>query len=398
MTFKNVGYAIALVAISTNVNAQKSAVTSAAVEYQKFEPALYTGNTSEATKVIETAKGFIDQAAQNDETKNWEKMYLYKGNIYSGLALTEGLKGEAANEEMAMGYIETAVIAYKDGYGVAKKYKGDIEDAATKNASLMSNAGTMAYKQEMFEDAAEAYSIGAMYFDAIGILDSALLFNASLCYEKAEKYAEAAEGYEKLAAAKYRGSTSAVLASQAYRKAGNIEKSKAVLENALKDFPSNKELLIELVNTSIDAGDAAGAEKALNNVIASDPNNKQLHYIIGTIYIDLQENEKAEASLNKALEIDPKYEDAQYQLGAHLVTWAGDLSTKAKQLKIGDPNYNTMIAESEGIYKRALVPLENYIANHPNDKAVLTILFQIHRNLGNSEKALEYKRRADAAE
>jgi Tfp pilus assembly protein PilF len=47
-------------------------------------------------------------------------------------------------------------------------------------------------------------------------------------------------------------------------------------------------------------------------------------------------------------------------------------------------------------YKRALVPLERYIAKNPNDKDVLNILFQINRSLGNSEKALEYKKRADA--
>lgn len=398
MTFRNVGIAVAAVTLSSVATAQKSAVTSAAVEYQKFEPAFYQGQTEEATKVIQTAKGFIDQAAENEETKNWEKMYLYKGNIYSGLAMVEALKGESADEAAANGYIETALKAYKDGFGVAKKYKGDIEETVTRNGSLMSNGGTMLYKQDKFEEAGEAYLLGARYFDAIGILDSAMLFNSSLCFEKAGKFDKAAEGYEKLAKAKYRGATTSVLSAQCYRKAGNVEKSKEVLQTGLTLFPSNKDLLIELVNTSIDAGDAAGAEKALNDVIASDPNNKQLHYIIGTIYIDLQENAKAEASLNKALEIDPKYEDAQYQLGAHLVTWAGDLNTKAKQLKIGDPNYNTMIAESEDIYKRALIPLENYIGNHPNDKQVLTILFQIHRNLGNSEKALEYKRRADAAE
>jgi Tfp pilus assembly protein PilF len=85
-----------------------------------------------------------------------------------------------------------------------------------------------------------------------------------------------------------------------------------------------------------------------------------------------------------------------YQLGAHLVTWAGDTKTAANQLKFGDANYNKLLKESDELYKRALIPLEKYIAKVPNDKDVLNILFQIYRNLGNSEKAMEYKKRADA--
>ena len=55
-----------------------------------------------------------------------------------------------------------------------------------------------------------------------------------------------------------------------------------------------------------------------------------------------------------------------------------------------------MTSQSTATYERAVIPLENYIANFPNDKAVLNILFQIHRNLGNSEKAIAYKKRAEA--
>ena len=65
-------------------------------------------------------------------------------------------------------------------------------------------------------------------------------------------------------------------------------------------------------------------------------------------------------------------------------------------MPFGDPNYNKVKQQSGEVYERALIPLEKYIVNFPEDKAVLTILFQLQRNLGNSEKALEYKKRADA--
>lgn len=211
-------------------------------------------------------------------------------------------------------------------------------------------------------------------------------------------FKEAAIGYEKLAGAKASSIESSVDASRNYRQAGEPEKAKAIIMKAREENVTNKELLLELVNINIEAGDAAGAEKALADAIATDPTNKTLYYTIGTINIDLGKPAEAEASLNKALEIDPDYVDAQYQLGAHLVTWAGDIKQEANALKFGDPNYNKMIAQSEETYKRALIPLEKYIGNYPEDKAVLNILFQIHRNLGNSEKALEYKKKAEGIE
>ena len=115
--------------------------------------------------------------------------------------------------------------------------------------------------------------------------------------------------------------------------------------------------------------------------------------------IELGKNEEAETALNKALELDPNYVDAQYQLGAHLVTWAGAIKKEASMLGPNETSkYNKLDKQSDETFKRALVPLEKYIATYPNDKNVLTILFQIHRNLGDSAKAMEYKKRADAAE
>ncbi|MFT5581576.1 MAG: tetratricopeptide (TPR) repeat protein [Psychromonas sp.] len=208
----------------------------------------------------------------------------------------------------------------------------------------------------------------------------------------------AAANYASLAKVGFKGATTYSLASNAFRKAGKADEAKAVVAEGRKLYPSDRDLLLELVNINIDEGNAEGAEAALAAAIATDPNNKQLHYTIGTIYIDLKENEKAEKALEKALSIDPDYIDAQYQLGAHLVSWAGNMKDEANQLKFGDAKYDVMMAQSEELYKKALVPLEKYIATAPNDKAVLTILFQLQRSLGNSEKALEYKKRADAAE
>jgi tetratricopeptide (TPR) repeat protein len=395
LSLKNSAIAMGVVALTTSAIAQKKNETSAAVEFKnKFLPAKFSGEFEDAKKSLLSAKEFIDLAAVHEETKNSAKTLWLKGDIYSNIILI-GTQTMDTNFIKNVGENGLAISAYKQGYSVSTKYHDEIKSSITQNVILLDGVASMLYKNDQFNDAGELYETIYNFNDAINLMDSSSLFNASLCFEKALNYEKAAKGYGKLAKVNYRGTTSAVLASNAYRKSGNIEEAKAIINEARKQHPSDRELLLELVNTNIDAGDAAGAETALSEAIASDPKNKQLYYTIGTIYIDLKENEKAEASLMKALEIDPNYVDAQYQLGAHLVTWASDMKLEANQLKFGDPNYDLLMKKSEDLYKKAIIPLEKYIANYPKDKDVLKILSQLYRNIGNTEKALEYKRRLD---
>jgi tetratricopeptide (TPR) repeat protein len=378
--------------------AQKKNETSAAVEFKNnYQSALMSGDMEKAKKSLIAAKEFIDLAAVNEETKESPKTLWLKGEIYSnfmviGMQTMDTSFIKIAGDDA----IEVSIAAFKKGFDVSDKFDADIKESVNQKHAMLDNFASMMYKGNMFKEAAEVYETQAKYLDAVGQLDTTSIFNGSICNEKAELYGKAAEGYSKLARAGYRNGTCYVLASSAYRKNKQVAEAKAIVTEGRKKYPLDKELLLELVNLSIDAGDAAGAEAALAEAIATDPKNKQLHYTIGTIYIDLKENEKAEAALNKALEIDPNYQDALYQLGAHLITWAGDTRTAASQLKFGDPNYDKLIIQSDDIYRRALTPLEKYITISPNDKDVLTILSQLHRSLGDINKSNEYKKRADA--
>jgi tetratricopeptide (TPR) repeat protein len=293
-------------------------------------------------------------------------------------------------------YLNIGLDSYKQSLAVSSKYKSDIEESINQKKGLFGMGINQMYDKGMYKETAEAYELQVLFSDVLGQTDTSSIYNAAICYDRANEYDKAAVNYLKLAKINYKSTQNYIRASGLYRKQKKHAEAKALIEDARKSNPLDKDLLLELVNISIDAGDAAGAETALAEAIASDPNNKQLHYTIGTIYIDLKQNEKAETALKKALEIDPNYQDALYQLGAHLVTWAGDLRSAANQLKFGDKNYDKMIIESDNLYRRALEPLEKYISISPNDKTVLTILSQLHRSLGDMNKSAEYKKRADA--
>lgn len=376
---------------------QKSIETSAAVERNKANGLMMRGNIAEAKKAFVSAKEFIDKAAAHEDTKNRQKTLWLKGDIYTtlfGLALQTG--DTTLVKSLGEDVMDEAIDALKKGYPLGKKHQSDITETVDKNRNSANQIAGMAYKAEQFEAAAELYDLQARFGECIEFVDSTAIFNSALCFDKSEKYEKAAPMYARLVEMGYQTANSASMASAAYRKLKKYDEAKAIVTKAREKYPTDRGLLMESVNTFLEQGDAEGAESALNEAIATDPNNKQLHYVIGTIYNDLKKNAEAEKALNKALEIDPDYADAQYQLGAVLVSWAGDLRAEANRTAQGDSNYDKLMAQSKEVYGRAVAPLEKYIQKDPKNKTVLTILSQIHRNIGNSEKALEYKRKADA--
>lgn len=400
MSLRNLGLAVGVLAISTTAFGQKKNTTTANMERMAAGKAVQVQDMESAKSKLLSAKEYIDKSSVHEDTKNDQKTLWLKGEIYSSLlSIAMQTQDVELIKTMGEGAMDESIDALKKAYPLGKKYKEDIELTVNMNRYKMEQAASVLYKGEMFAQAAEMYMIQSRFRDCIEVMDTMALYNAAICYDKVKEYEKAADLYSEVATTGYNGTTCYVLASIAYRNAGMTDKATTLISEARKKNPTDRELLLETVNTHLAAGNNAEAEKALADAIATDPENKQLHYTIGTIMIELGKNEEAETALNKALELDPDYVDAQYQLGAHLVTWASSLKTEAS--KVG-PNetakFNKLDKQSDDTFKRALVPLEKYIAAYPKDKSVLTILFQIHRNLGDSEKAMEYKRRADAAE
>lgn len=384
--------------ISLNLTfAQKTTETSAALEFKKYQEYLMKGEFDAAKKSLLKSKEYIDQAASHEDTKESQKTLYYKGEIYSNfLSLGMMTQDTTFIKQGGDNPYDVSIAAFKKGYSMKGKFNGDIKDAVFNQKLQLEKFTSMLYTNGNFKEALEIYDVQVQLSDALNMVDSLSLYNGGICAEKASDYAAAGERYKKCAEIGYNVPTTYTYASINFRKAKKTEEAKAIIADGRKKYPLDKEILLEMVNTSLDEGNTAEAEKNLQDAITADPKNKQLYYTIGTIYIDLKQNEKAEAAFMKALEIDPKYADAQYQLGAHYIGMASALKAEANNLKLGDPKYDVLLGQSGEMYKKAITPLEGYIVSAPNDKEVLMILFQIYRNLDNSEKAMEYKKRADA--
>lgn len=193
---------------------------------------------------------------------------------------------------------------------------------------------------------------------------------------------------------------------------------------ALELIPGSEELAIAGVNLALSNNDLNKAEEFFMVAAEADPENKILFSNMGSIYLTVADkayNEfiemkisdegyqaksdeveelytKAEDNLKKSLTIDKAYAEAAYNLGVLYLGRADKLRTTASQMDFNNPNYDKMMLESQEMYKKAIEPLEIYIEQDPNNAGVLNVLFQVHRNAGNNDKAMEYRERAQKAE
>lgn len=378
---------------------QKVNETSAAVEFkQKYQPAIMTGKVDDAKTALLNAKKYIDLAAEHPDTKGTSKTLYYKGEIYGAAAQVAMMTGDTTfmTQNFGSDAFEISIESFKESYKKDKKYRPDIDNSVNMQVGMLTPAAGKFYEEGKYAEAGAAFYYIYKISTARNINDSTNLYNAGLCFEKAGMDKEAAEAYAELAEIGYNKGEAYALAARSYSKLKEYQKAEEILEKGKAKYGNDKTILFELANLHLSQGNNAGAEKALSDAIAAEPNNKQLYFTIGTIYTDLGQNEKAEEALLKALSLDPEYAEAQYNLGAHYVTWATELRNKANEMDENDFNYDITLEKSSELYKKAIDPLEKYIQKQPNDANVLLILFQINQNIGNTEKAQEYKSRYDA--
>jgi tetratricopeptide (TPR) repeat protein len=391
---------LSTVLLSTvSVFAQKKNETNAAMDYNSFEKALATENYDGAKRSIVSAKSFIDLAIENPETKESVKTLYFKGKIHLGYATLSALSED--NELAAIvneDFIKEGVNAMKTAYtlDVKGRYRDEINMMALLGRDQSIRAGVTKFQEENYAEAIEYFKTSIQLLDVVGKTDSLAIYNLALAADRSSDYQTAFTYYDKAAQISYNVPTSYVLASSALRELDKNQEALEYVTKARVKYPNDQGLIIQMVNISLSSGDHATAEKSLNDAIAKDPENKQLFFAVGTVYEQLNKNEEAVKAYEKAIQIDPAYEDAVYSLGAHYVNLAAAQFETASKMKLGDPEYDALKNSSEENYKKAIPYLERALELNETSKEVMETLFQLYRKIGDTPKALEYKKRIDA--
>jgi len=373
-------------AVSTTAMAQKSELSTAKTEYDKYT-VVRTGKI--AATSLGTAKESIDKAAANEKTSQMPQTYALKAAIYGSLA-------NDTTQQSRDNLITTAQDAYKkaqdaDTKGENKKL---IDDAKIQIANYQLNKGVKAYQSAKYDLAYTAFDSYRQSFPE----DTNAILYTGLAAANAKNNDAAISNYKKLVTTKYSKSLGVYqdLVTLYLQKKDTASAIK-VMDEATKKYPKNAELAKREIELNIQAGNKKEVIQKIESAIANDPKNKTLYYYAGLTYSSAKDYDKAAEYYKKALDVDPNYFEANLNLGFVIMSPAIDIFNSANKLPATkQKEYLAAIAKSNALFSKAEPYILKATEVNPTSYDALNNLKTVYIGKKEDAKAAAVQKKIDA--
>ncbi len=166
------------------------------------------------------------------------------------------------------------------------------------------------------------------------------------------------------------------------------DKEIELLEGAQKLYPEDSKILAQLSNAYVDANKLEIAMATFQKGIEKDPTNEIYRYNYGVLLLGADDFDGAAQQFQKAIDIKNEYTSAYYNLGVTYLKWGAALQDKAIEEDSDDLTYKEK-------FQMAVVPLERYLQDNPEDSAIWNYLGKVYGNLGETDKSKEAFDKAD---
>jgi len=165
-------------------------------------------------------------------------------------------------------------------------------------------------------------------------------------------------------------------------------KSIEVLEEGLKYYPNNSELLVTLSTSYIGANRSKEALDYYKKLAEAKSDDKNIRYNYGVLLLGADDFAGAEEQFKAALDLDPAYSNASYNLGVTYVKWGTAISKKADEEGKANDEYKEK-------YRAALPYLENAAQGEDATSQTWEILGKVYGVLGMQDDAQKAFDKAD---
>lgn len=281
---------------------------------------------------LDKAKENIDAACEHPQTQNQAKTWLYKGNIYLAIALTENEKYRSLHPEP----LKVALEAYQKSLALDPEYVQPMVSPPSAKIGVLAiaekyyNTGVDLYNAKQFEKALEYFQQSKQINQSISrSVDTLSTFNAALTALQLKKEDLTIQYLQELVSAGVKSTEIYSMLITLYIDQKEFDRAEAVLNRAKRINQNDINVIISEVNFYIAKGDLNKSKEALERAIQQNPTNPVLYFNIGANYDQLMsKNEQmsddermtyykqAEQAYLKAIELKPDYFDAIYNLGA----------------------------------------------------------------------------------
>lgn len=386
MKTKYVIASVFTLAVSTTAMAQKSELSNAKTEFDKFS-VMRTGKM--AATSLSTAKESIDKAAANDKTATLPQTYALKAAIYGSLANDST---QASRDNL----VAAAQEAYKkaqdaDTKGENKKL---LDDTKLSLANYQLQKGVKQYQSGKYDLAYSAFDSYRQYFPE----DTNAILYTGLAAANAKNNDAAISNYKKLVTTNYSKSMGVYSdLTTLYLQKKDTASAIKIMDEATKKYPKNAEIAKREIELNIQAGNKKEVIQKIESAIANDPKNKALYYYAGLTYSSSKEYDKAAEYYKKALDIDPNYFEANLNLGYVIMSPAIDIFNAANKLPVTkQKEYTAAIAKSNAMFSKAEPYILKATEVNPTSVEALGNLKTVYVGRKEDAKAAAVQKKIDA--
>ncbi len=341
---------------------------------------------------LDKAKASIDKAVVHEKTANDPKAWFTKGEVYAAYIDNPIFGKQVPNA------VEEAYQAYDKAIALDKDGEWGKKAAESKDklyAGAFNNA-VNAYNDKRYDEALKGYAMA----QNIRPQDTTAFVYAAYAAEAKQDYALAKENYKKLLALNHK---TPLVYSRLIYFARDVDKNEAetaaLLQEAVKQFPNNKDFMLEELNIYIKAGKGKEAISKIENAVKVDPNNANLYNVLGSIYDQTGDKEKARQSYESALKIDPANFDANFNMGVYYYNKGADINNKLSKLSAANQQKSgaKMAAESKQSFNSAIPYFEAAHKANPTDASTMETLAKVYIQTGRTKDAEAMNKKMDAA-
>ncbi|MCW8824242.1 MAG: tetratricopeptide repeat protein [Ignavibacteriaceae bacterium] len=343
-------------------------------------------------KALEALKADVEKNPKSDEG------YYLLGTVYSELDRTEEMI-EAFDNSLAISNKFADKINEYRAYQWANNYNRGVSlfqrgnNTADKDSSKMYyDMAIDAYKKATIlePDSGLTYrNLAFVYLTTNQTEESIEPLKKLIELEKAE------EGYQYLGEVYY---TLGLNKMSEFKNDGNKEDSiKAMdyynkgimtLEEGLKLYPDNSEMLNASTNSYIGAGRINEAITSAKALVEKEPDNAVYHYNYGVLLLNVEKYQDAETQLLKAIELDPNYENAIYNIAVTYVKWGTAINKEAEAQGVLSEDYKQK-------YQKALPYLEKVVELDAKNPEMWELIGKVYSVLGMNDDANNAFKKAD---
>lgn len=338
---------------------------------------------------LEKAKEAIEQAMTHEKSKDWSKTYYAKGRVLQAVA-------ESNDPNTRKLYENPLPEAFKEYQkAIELDEKGKMEKLVTLQYPLLSNdfikLGIDMFQAGKHKEAMEAFEysleIGKKPMFG-GAVDTNVVFNAGLAAYKAKIWDKAIAYFGQAKDLEYDDPSLYRLLKESYMESGDTASGVKCLQEGFIKYPSDENVLIDLINYYIISDKNEDAFEYVSLAIEADPDNYSYYFAQGLLFEKMDSIEDAIKSYKKSIELKDDYFNTYYNLGALYFNRGVNLIEIANEI-MDNEEYLKAKAKGDAEFAKALPYMEKGHEVNPEDVSTMETLKVLYYRLKMMDKHAE---------